>query len=158
MNSQHRLVLVAALATLPWGYINAQSTNPIQAAKDALNRSKQQKAAPQTAAANTSANTTGPFTPPPGTKIDPVLLAPSMPGAGFFVSPHGIHMATLGHSGSRSTIIYDGVEGPKFDQIFGGPGAITFSPDGSRYAYCGRQGSDFVVMVDSKEMFRDSQV
>ena len=169
MNSHNRLAMLAALAALPCGYINAQSTNPIQAAKDALNRSKQQKAAPQTASANSpastsgktsanaSANTTGPFTPPPGTKIDAVLLAPSMPGAAFFVSPHGIHMATLGHSGSRWAVTYDGVEGPKFDQIFGGTGSFAFSPDGSRYAYCGRQGDDVVVTVDGKEMFRSSQ-
>jgi hypothetical protein len=35
---------------------------------------------------------------------------------------------------------------------------VFFSPDGNHYAYCARSGSDFVVMADGKELFRDSKV
>jgi len=103
-------------------------------------------------------NDTGPFTPPPGTKIDPVVMAPVEQGAQFAVSPHGIHVATLSHSGSRAVIIYDGVTGPKFDQLFmeggGGASPVVFSPDGNRWACCGQQGNEWVVMVDGKELTR----
>ena len=56
--------------------------------------------------------------------------------------------------------MYDGVPGPKFDQIFPQGMSLTgviFSPDGNRYAYCGLQGNEVVVMVDGKEMYRDSK-
>lgn len=39
-------------------------------------------------------------------------------GAQFAVSPRGVHMGIVSHSGSRWTVVYDGVPGPKFDQIF----------------------------------------
>src|ERR1700732_2479268 len=57
----------------------------------------------------------GPVTPPPGTKVDVALLAPYEQGTSFAVSPHGVHAATLSHHGSRPVIIYDGVPGPIFD-------------------------------------------
>jgi len=79
----------------------AQFPNPVKAAKDAYNKAKQQqqgqqpantqpppqaptaapnpvqsgKGAPQPQAAAPS-NDTGPFTPPAGTKIEPVVMAP----------------------------------------------------------------------------------
>jgi hypothetical protein len=65
----------------------------------------------------------------------------------------------LGHSGSRQVMIYDGMEGPKFDQIFaqGQPAGAIFSPDGIRYAYCGLIGNESVVMVDGRELLRSSE-
>jgi hypothetical protein len=105
-------------------------------------------------------NNTGPFTPPAGTKIEPVVMAPLEQGAQFVVSPHRVHVATLSHSGSRAILIYDGVPGPKFDEIFPGPTGVvgvTFSPDGRRYGYCGKSGNEFVAMVDGKEMGRGSE-
>ena len=161
------IVLFALLQPLA----HAQIVNPLQAAKDAYNKAKQQQKAqqPNTPAqsqkrgqpqsASAVSNPTGPFTPPPGTKIEPVLLAPREQGAQFAVSPRGVHMATVSHSGSRWTVIYDGVPGPLFDQIYPQGNSLTgmiFSPDGIRYAYCGLQGNDAVVMVDGKELFRDS--
>jgi hypothetical protein len=104
-------------------------------------------------------NDTGPFTPPPGTKIDPVVMAPVEQGSQLAVSPLGIHVATLSHSGSRAVIIYDGVAGPKFDQLFvegGGGHPVIFSHDGNHWAYCGQQGSNWVVMEDGKELTRGS--
>lgn len=105
----------------------------------------------------------GPVVPPPGTRIETRVLAPVQEGAQFFIGPGGKHVATVAMSGSRSTVWYDGVEGPKFDEILM-PGAFTsgadrvvFSPDGNRYAYCARAGNEVVVMVDGKELRRTSE-
>jgi hypothetical protein len=100
---------------------------------------------------------TAPFTPPPGTGIAPTVVGPFNQGGQFTISPQGVHVATLANSGSRWIINYDGVEGPKFDQIFGQSARVQFSPDGNHYAYCGLSGSEYVVMVDGKEIFRDSK-
>src|SRR3989442_1439726 len=91
-------------------------------------------------------NDSGPFKPPAGTKIEETVLAPLQERASFEVSPHGVHVATTETDGSRAVVYYDGVEGPKFDEIYTLQGSITgsrvaFSPDGSRYAYCARSGN-----------------
>jgi hypothetical protein len=116
----------------------------------------QQKSGQPAPSAQASVNDSGPFTPPPGTKIDPVVMAPIEQGASFAVSPHGVHVATSSHAGSRPMIIYDGVAGPKFDQLFLQDGAhgVVFSPDGNHWAYCGAQGQDWVVMRDGQEFLR----
>jgi WD40 repeat protein len=147
----------------------AQSQNPVDAVKDVWKKAKpqqqqpkpgQQKPGPQPSGQRSGQlNDTAPFTPPAGTKIEPSLLAPREQGAQFAVSPRGVHMGAVSHSGSRWTVIYDGVPGPQFDQVFQQGNSLTgliFSPDGSRYAYCGLQGNEAVVMVDGKELFRDS--
>jgi WD40 repeat protein len=180
-------IAIAVLVMTP-GRAAAQNQNPIDAIKDAWKKAKDQGKngqpgqplpgqpvsgqpvsgqplgaaqpanAPQ-ARGGAAVNDTGPFTPPAGTKIEPVVMAPLEQGAQFAVSPHGIHVATLSHSGSRQVIIYDGVAGPKFDQIFTGsiPNGVVFSPDGNRYAYCGQSGNQYVVMVDGKELVRSSE-
>lgn len=105
----------------------------------------------------------GAIHPPNGTKVEETIMAPLSNGAKFFISPHGVHVATFENGGSRAVIYYDGVPGPKFDEILGGssnlPGEIrvAFSPDGKRYAYCGRLGDEMVVMVDGKEFLRTSE-
>ncbi|HXS74592.1 MAG TPA: hypothetical protein VN753_00335 [Terracidiphilus sp.] len=104
----------------------------------------------------------GPVRPPNGTRVEETVLAPLAPQAKFFISPHGVHVATFETSGSRAVIYYDGVPGPKFDEILGGnSGAgevqVAFSPDGKRYAYCGRSGDQMVVMVDGKEFLRTTE-
>jgi len=154
----------------------AQNQNPLDTIKDAWKTAKaagkngqpgqpvpsqppgaaQPANAPQTRG-GAAVNDTGPFTPPAGTKIEPVVMAPMEQGAQFTVSPHGIHVATLSHSGSRQVIIYDGVVGPKFDQIISQINGVVFSPDGSRYAYCGQLGNEWVVMLDGKELARGSR-
>ena len=105
----------------------------------------------------------GPIHPPQGTKVEESVMAPLADGARFFVSPHGVHVATFENSGSRAVMYYDGVPGPKFDEILGGDsnmptmvGAV-FSPDGNRFAYCGRSGNQMVLMVDGKELMRSSE-
>lgn len=178
------VVVLAAAGLLP-PHIAAQSTNPIQAAKDAWKKAREQQkqqqqkppqqqpgqqsgqrpnSSQQATSGSASADTgAGPFTPPAGTKIDEKVMAPLQQGMQFYVSPHGVHVATVAASGSRSVVIYDGVEGPKFDEILLGSlpgqsgGRVAFSPDGKRYAYCGRLGSEFVVMVDGKELARSSE-
>lgn len=97
----------------------------------------------------------GPVTPPPGTKVDVALLAPYEQGTSFAVSPHGVHAATLSHHGSRPVIIYDGVPGPMFDgfvDLRGGNHPIAFSPDGNHFAYCGLMSDHFSVILDGKEV------
>ncbi len=101
---------------------------------------------------------TGSAAPPPGARVEEKLLAPYQPQSQFFVSPHGVHVAMLGTSGSRATVTYDGQEGPKFDEILGTAGSsLVFTPDGTRYAYCARSGNEYVVMVDGKELARSSE-
>ena len=111
--------------------------------------------------ANARGDDSGPVHPPHGTKVEETVMAPLAPGAKFFVSPHGVHIATWENSGSRAVIYYDGVPGPKFDEILGGdsssPTMVAFSPDGKRYAYCGHLGNEFIVMVDGKELMRSSE-
>jgi len=108
-------------------------------------------------------NESGPIHAPHGTKVEETVLAPLSNGAKFFISPHGVHVATWENSGSRAVVYYDGVPGPKFDEILGGQinssaeAKVVFSPDGKRYAYCGRLGNELVVMMDGKEFMRSSE-
>jgi len=98
-------------------------------------------------------------TSPAGTKIDPIVVAPVEQGSPFAISPRGVHVATLSHLGSRFVVVYDGVTGPKFDQMFNaGAGAtgVVFSPDGNHWAYSAAQGSEWFVVRDGKEVFRSS--
>ena len=101
----------------------------------------------------------GPFKPPAGTKIEEKILAPVQDRAKFEVSPRGVHVATIETDGSRAVVWYDGVEGPKFDEILpqNGNYSVAFSPDGDRYAYCARLGTQLVVMLDGKEFTRSSE-
>src|SRR5580658_5374993 len=135
----HTFALATVLTVSVVWTLEAQIANPIQAAKDALKAKQPSKATtPASAASNPAANNNGTISPPPGTKVEATLLSPPLPGAGFAVSPLGIHMATLTRSGSRPVVLYDNAEGPKFDQIIGGQNsqtAFAFSPDGTRYAY-----------------------
>lgn len=106
-------------------------------------------------------NTDSVTNPPPGTKVEQKLVAPYQPQSSFFISPKGVHVASIDQSGSRPAVIYDGVEGPKFDEILrvdqSSVSFVVFSPDGARYAYCARSGSEFVVIVDGKEVGRSSE-
>jgi WD40 repeat protein len=158
--------LAAALMAIP-ATAQSQNQNPVQSLKNIWGSGKKntqpqqqpangQPAKPGQPAAQGSVNDSGPFTPPAGTKIDPVVMAPIEQGAAFAVSPHGVHVATSSHAGSRPVIIYDGVPGPKFDQIFLQDGAhgVVFSPDGNHWAYCAAEGQEWVVMRDGQEFVR----
>lgn len=97
----------------------------------------------------------GPFTPPAGTKVDVLPLGPVAGINTMAVSPKGVHVAINSQSGSRPVMIYDGASGPKMDQIFAnGPTTtgVVFSPDGSHYAYCGAQGSNWIAFLDGSQI------
>jgi hypothetical protein len=181
-------VVAVGLVAAP---VAAQTQNPIQAIKDAWKKAREQqkeqqqqkqqtqqpqqqqrqqqpgqrqRPGQQPAPGQAQAADAGPITPPPGTKIEEKVLAPVQQGAQFFVSPRGVNVATVALSGSRQVVWYNGVEGPKFDEILGaGTGSaaaaqkVAFSPDGNRYAYCARAGNEVVVMVDGKELTRTSE-
>ena len=106
-------------------------------------------------------------------KVEEQPIGPAAQGATYVVSPRGVHLATVAPKGSRMMVVVDGVAGPKFDSIVtpvlslvdlrpaqvGGyvptvPAPVTFSPDGSRYAYLGRLGDEWVLMADNKELAR----
>ena len=105
-------------------------------------------------------------------KIEEQVLAPVGESSTYFLSQRGVHLACVTNKGSRSIVIVDGVEGPKFDQLLlcngqpytkgnpptdidaSGAGPVLFSPDGEHCAYCGRQGEDLVIMLDAKELAR----
>jgi hypothetical protein len=94
-----------------------------------------------------------------GVNIQITQLAPYAPGNAFQVSPHGTHVATHSHSGSGVDIIYDGVAGPAFDSFaLGGGSVVYFSPDGSRYGYCGIPGETMTIVVDGKPVGTPNQL
>ena len=100
----------------------------------------------------------------------------------YVVSLRGVRLATVAPKGSRVAVIVDGVEGPKFDEIVAPTAAyvdprpffeaqqaalragrtapdmsarpVIFSKDGKRFAYIGRQGKEWVLIADGKEVLR----
>ena len=164
------LAVILGIASL--AAAQAQKKSVWQQIKDAANQAQQQKGQQQQngqqgqrpdkrggPATQNQANDSGPFKPPAGTNIQQTVLAPVQEGAKFEISPHGVHVATVATDGSRTVVYYDGVEGPKFDEIIPqeGNGYMAFSPDGKRYAYCARSGNQYVVMVDGTELARSSE-
>jgi hypothetical protein len=95
---------------------------------------------------------------PAKTRIEAQLVGPNDPNLQFDISRRGAHFGTVIAKGSRVVALIDGVEGPRFDEILSAANTrdsrISFSPDGSRSVYVGRQGQELVVMVDGKEMLR----
>lgn len=99
-------------------------------------------------------------------KVEETVLAPADAHGVYHLSPAGLHVAGAVMQGSRWVVVYDGTTGPAFDEIkvlqpgglmlgSGVVGArVMFSPDGSRWAYAGRQKDEWVVMVDGKELAR----
>ena len=94
---------------------------------------------------------------PSAPKVDEQIVGPAKQGNAYVLSPKGEHLATVTQKGSRMVVVIDGVEGPKFDEItnidmVNQP--VLFNPDGTRSAYVGRSGDDYVLMVDGKEAMR----
>lgn len=105
-------------------------------------------------------------------------VAPMGADVKYAISPHGLHIAAATMKGSRKIILMDGVAGPVLDELVwikgqkfeyfnqlvqhrGSDGdmdpsnaPVVFSEDGNRFAYVGRQGDEFVVMLDGKEFAR----
>lgn len=157
------LVMVALLVMAP-SVTTAQTKNPIEAAKEALKKALEQKKkkakddstqtgspggsqAPETAAKTTLSS---------NAKVEAQVLLTSEPGLQFVVSPKGHHLAAAVLRGSRSVVVHDGVDGPRFDEIINVDRAnkVLFSLDGNHYAYVGRLGQEWVVTVDGKEQAR----
>ena len=92
-------------------------------------------------------------------KVESQLLLAPDPGAQYAISPKGLHVAGVVLRGSRQVLVYDGADGPKFDQVLNlstqaGGGKVSWSDDGSRYAYHGKLGQEYVIVVDGKEASR----
>src|SRR5690348_8273466 len=112
-------------------------------------------------------------------KVEEQIVGPALDLQGsdrlstYTISPSGVHLATVTHKGSRWVVILDGVAGPKFDEIIPALGYIdprpyqnmdinlvprsqpvTFSKDGKRFAYVARQGQDWELVADNKELVR----
>lgn len=109
-------------------------------------------------------------------KIEEVVAAPAWePGVILTLSPKGMHLASTRNKGSRFVVTLDGVDGEPFDQIYNAgigferkisqdgffiasdatwTAPVVFSPDGTRHAYAARRGSDVIVMLDGKEIFK----
>ena len=164
------VAVLASVCGIATAALAQQTENPIQALKDAWKQAKQQPTGQQPQQqkpgqpgkmnpASTVSAQGGKKRQQSSAKVEPALMAASETGLKFYISQPGGHLAAVAHRGSRMVVLYDGVEGPKFDTIVGESPAdpqkmIKFSPDGSRYAYIGRSGNENVIMVDGKEVAR----
>jgi hypothetical protein len=107
-------------------------------------------------------------------KVEQQEVGPAGRDATYVVSARGVHLASVTNKGSRTVVIIDGVSGPKVDQIITPAAAwvdprpwaaltgydlphaapVTFSQDGSRWAYVARIGQEWILMADGKEVMR----
>lgn len=89
-------------------------------------------------------------------KVDAQTVAPNEQDMAYSISPKGAHLVAFTQKGTRWVVLHDGVPGPLFDQIIssGGGSRISFSPDGTRFGYAGRQGQEWVIVIDGKEVLR----
>ncbi|HEX2099199.1 MAG TPA: hypothetical protein VHF69_00965, partial [Candidatus Synoicihabitans sp.] len=111
--------------------------------------------------------------------VEEAVMGPATAGGIYVVSPSGGRIAYMGMKGARLVVVVDGVEGPLFDELYSSqgqsfyapaqagvhpsvsagqqPGAfapVLFTADGAHYAYAGRQGNDYVVIHDGREVAR----
>ena len=101
--------------------------------------------------------------------VDQQPLGPDGQLFGGSLSPKGGHIAVFAARGSHYQIIMDGVDGPRIDNlIFNIAGdqyraesswvnmaiPVIFSKDGAHWAYMAKQGDEYVVMLDGKELAR----
>ena len=108
-------------------------------------------------------------------KIDEQIVGPSVADAKFVTSAQGGHLAVVARKGSRMMVTLDGVAGEKVDEVITSvywvdprpaaaltaagkngpmPQPVTFSKDGSHYAYIARISQEWVVYGDGKEVLR----
>lgn len=112
-------------------------------------------------------------------KIEETIVGPVGEGGLYVLSQNDARVAYVGAKGTRTVVSVDGVEGPVLDELFNGsaaiisaggsvlvhnanaggkfngtPTAVIFSESGSHYAYIGRQGNEYVVIHDGKEVGR----
>lgn len=113
-------------------------------------------------------------------KVDVTVVGPASDGGLYVISQDGAHVAYVGAKGTRTVVSVDGVAGPVLDELFNGymgapgaqlmlhdantggkfngtPTAVIFSETGGHFAYIGRQGNDYVVVHDGKEVGRGAR-
>jgi len=117
-------------------------------------------------------------------KIEETIVGPAAEGGTYTVSRSGAHIAYIAPKGSRMAVVVDGVEGPVVDEMLGGgvmqafapgraptvvtanvggrlvpggPTPILFSDDGRHHAYIARQGNEYAVFHDGKEVGRGAR-
>jgi hypothetical protein len=114
-------------------------------------------------------------------KVEELVVGPGNEGGSYILSPKGVRVANIAAKGTRLAVVVDGVEGPVIDELIGGspitthspnkapsvyksqhtwkgiagtPSVVLFSTDGKHFAYMARQGSDYIVIHDGKEIGR----
>jgi len=110
-------------------------------------------------------------------KVAETVVGPSRDGGLYVISQNEARVAYVGAKGTRTVVSVDGAEGPVLDELFNGAGgqpgaqlllhnanaggkfngtptAVIFSERGAHYAYIGRQGNEYVVIHDGKEVGR----
>ena len=88
--------------------------------------------------------------------IEELRVGPNEQNMTYYIAPKGSHFGAIVSKGSRFAVSYDGVVGPAFDRILQvtNGATLSFSPDGSRFAYIGETEGKYVYMVDGKEVLR----
>jgi hypothetical protein len=111
-------------------------------------------------------------------KVEETIIGPTNAGGAYTVSSTGAHVAFAGMKGQRFYVNVDGVDGPAFDELMkaggsgfvlpakagvwratqggmqGGDAPVIFTADGKHHAYVARQGDEYVVIHDGKEVGR----
>lgn len=114
-------------------------------------------------------------------KMEELVVGPATEGGSYLLSPKGVRVAHIAAKGTRLAVVVDGVEGPVIDELIGGspiatyspnkapsvykaqhtykglagtPSSVLFSTDGRHYAYMARQGNEYIVIHDGKEIGR----
>ena len=92
-------------------------------------------------------------------KVESQLLLPPEPGMQYSISPKGLHLAGVVLRGSRQVLVHDGVDGPRFDRVLtlssqSNGVKVAWSDDGAHFAYHGKLGQEYVIVVDGKEVSR----
>ncbi|MGH7957878.1 MAG: hypothetical protein ACREH8_12855 [Opitutaceae bacterium] len=114
-------------------------------------------------------------------KVEELVVGPATEGGSYFLSNKSVRVAHVAAKGTRIAVVVDGVEGPVVDELIGGgpfagfapnkapsvyrtnhtwkgiagtPSAVLFSEDGKHDAYMARQGNEYVVIHDGKEIGR----
>ncbi len=90
-------------------------------------------------------------------KIEAAVLVNGEPGMQYVLSPRGQHLAAVMLRGSRTVVVHDNVDEPKFEDVVtvaNSNARVIFSEDGEHWAYLAKDGDQYVVMADGKPVAR----